>query len=92
MKNKRLILIYLIPTRLVRGSLPNVNILSQYGLDYYYGPLIKLYKSGDYAGFAAHVSTHSDFFRNRRLFSILMHRTKLIIYRNVFKNRYFSDY
>lgn len=76
------------PTRLVRGSLPTLNMLCDFRLDRYYGPLIKSFKSGNYKEFANHISVNSDFFRHRRLYSILLHRTKLIIFRNVFKNCY----
>lgn len=84
-KNKRLILIYLIPVALILGKLPTMPLLELYGLDSIYSPLVNALKSANYQQFMAHVDSqpYRDWFLRRGLHVALRTRTIVVLHRQV---------
>lgn len=81
--NKRLVLAYLIPAKLMRGKLPQKNLLEKYGLSEY-GPLADAVRQGDMRLFRECLVRNEWLFRRRGLF-ILLERLKLLVYRTLFR-------
>lgn len=82
-RNKRLILLYLVPVNLSFGKFPSSKLLEKYKL----GPLIPLCRSiklGDLKSFNKSLKFHADWLIHKGIFLIL-EKLKLITYRNLFR-------
>eukprot|EP01104_Vermistella_antarctica_P014145 TRINITY_DN4406_c0_g1_i1.p1 TRINITY_DN4406_c0_g1~~TRINITY_DN4406_c0_g1_i1.p1 ORF type:complete len:175 (-),score=40.04 TRINITY_DN4406_c0_g1_i1:866-1390(-) len=85
-KNKRLILLYLIPLKLLRGSLPRPALLRKYNL-YQFLTLSDSVRCGNLSGFNNEMAAHQEFFIQKGVYLILEKLTT-ITYRNLFKRIY----
>ncbi len=81
--NKRLILLYLAPLKLMRGQVPSEAMLNQYGLLELL-PVAQAVREGNLSKLAAALSEHQMFFIQWGVFLIL-ERLRIVCYRNLFK-------
>ncbi|KAA0190527.1 Transcription associated recombination protein [Fasciolopsis buskii] len=81
--NKRLILIYLIPVKMLLGIFPVPSLLSKYKLTEFLG-ISEAVKSGDLRQMDSELTQHESFFLSCGVYLIL-EKLKLITYRNLFK-------
>ncbi|KAL3316810.1 PCI domain-containing protein 2 [Cichlidogyrus casuarinus] len=81
--NKRLILIYLIPARMLLGIMPHNNLLLKYNLCEFLG-IVEATKAGDYRRLTEELNNNESFFINCGIYLIL-EKLKSITYRNLFK-------
>ena len=82
-KNKRLILRYLVPTRLVLGVFPSRELLQRYRLTYFM-PLCRAVDRGDLRLFERELDAHQQLFIRHGSY-LLIERSKTIAYRNFFR-------
>lgn len=85
-KNKRLILIFLIPVKMILGHMPKETILEKYNLQVF-SPLIQSVKEGNIRAFDESLKSGSEFFWKFGVFLIL-EKLRSILYRNIFKKIY----
>lgn len=85
-KNKRLILIYLIPVRMLLGSMPTQSLLSKYRLTPY-SEVVSAVKQGHLKRLADAMVAHQTFFIKCGVYLIL-EKLRTITYRNLFKKVY----
>lgn len=82
-RNKRLILEYLIPVKATRGKYPNKRLLERYGRGEV-GVVLEAIRKGDVGGFERELGRRQDgFIRTGML--IMMQGLELLTYRNLFK-------
>lgn len=82
-RNKRLILEYLIPVKAARGKYPNKRLLERYGRGEV-GVVLDAIRKGDVGGFERELGRRQDgFIRTGML--IMMQGLELLTYRNLFK-------
>mmetsp|Transcript_18616 Transcript_18616/g.23973 ORF Transcript_18616/g.23973 Transcript_18616/m.23973 type:complete len:408 (+) Transcript_18616:114-1337(+) len=86
-KNKRVILRYLVPVKLYRGRLPSAALLQKYGLTEY-GPLVDSMRKGDLRTFNDTLVRFQDKFIRQGTY-LLLEKCKAICYRNLFKRIHF---
>jgi hypothetical protein len=84
--NKRLILHYLIPTRIILGYFPNIKLLEKYQLTAPYVNLLKTLKSGDIRGYLAHIENYFDYFFKNLTYLLLKERGVVLVWRCLIKN------
>lgn len=84
--NKRLILIYLVPVRMLLGYMPQKNILERYDILQFYD-LTEALKEGNPRKFDEIIRRHEVFFIRFGVY-LLVERLKYIVYRNLFKRVY----
>jgi len=82
-RNKRKILNYLIPVKLMRGRLPSVELLVKYNLVEYI-PLVDAIRKGDLKTFHITLQDNQDQFIRRGTY-LLLEKCKSVCYRNLFK-------
>jgi hypothetical protein len=82
-KNKRLILRYLVPVRLVLGVFPSPALLRQYNLAYFVN-LCRAVDRGDLRTFERELDDHQQLFIRHGSY-LLVERAKTIAYRNFFR-------
>ncbi|KAL1522651.1 hypothetical protein AB1Y20_017629 [Prymnesium parvum] len=82
-KNKRLVLRYLVPVKIVLGSFPSIKLLEKYKLPYFI-PICRAVHRGDLRAFEAELSAHQQLFIRHGSY-LLVERAKIIVYRNFFK-------
>ncbi len=82
-KNKRSILQYLIPIKLLKSSYPLPKLLEKYQL-HQYTTLIQSIKDGDLKLFNQSLETYQEFFISKGIFLIL-EKLKTFVYRNLFR-------
>ena len=82
-KNKRLILRYLVPVRMVLGKFASAKLLLKYDLPYFV-PLCRAVHRGDLRAFEAELATNQQLFIQHGSY-LLIERAKIITYRNFFK-------
>uniref|UniRef100_A0A7S2YCU8 PCI domain-containing protein n=1 Tax=Entomoneis paludosa TaxID=265537 RepID=A0A7S2YCU8_9STRA len=82
-KNKRIMLRYLVPVKLYRGRLPSASLLQKYGLTEY-GPLVDSMRKGDLRTFNDTLVRFQDKFIRQGTY-LLLEKCKAICYRNLFK-------
>mmetsp|Transcript_24068 Transcript_24068/g.39552 ORF Transcript_24068/g.39552 Transcript_24068/m.39552 type:complete len:406 (-) Transcript_24068:675-1892(-) len=82
-KNKRLILLYLVPVRLVMGYIPSARLLTKYNLPQYQR-VAESIRIGNLLEFNDSMAEHHELFVRHGVFLIL-ERAKVIVYRNLFK-------
>ncbi|VDP71186.1 unnamed protein product [Echinostoma caproni] len=81
--NKRLILIYLIPVKMLLGVFPTPDLLLKYNLSEFLG-ILEAVKAGDLRKMDTELNQHESFFLSCGVYLIL-EKLKLITYRNLFK-------
>ena len=84
--NKKRILNYLIPVKLLRGRLPSVKLLEKYNLVEYI-PLVIAIRRGDLRTFHKTLEENQDEFIRRGTY-LLLEKCKTVCYRNLFKRIY----
>ena len=82
-RNKRLILIYLVPIKLLRGQLPTDALLDAYDLQQY-KTIAQAVRMGNLQLLTEQLATHQLFFIQWGVFLIL-ERLRMVAYRNLFK-------
>lgn len=89
--NIKLILTYLIPTKLITsGVLPTESLLAPYpSLQRLFGPIARCIKKGDLAGFDAALVAGEDEFVKRRIY-LTLERGRDICMRNLFRKVYLA--
>ncbi|ORX51879.1 hypothetical protein DM01DRAFT_1336876 [Hesseltinella vesiculosa] len=83
--NKRTILKYLIPTRLLLGRLPSKELLEKYALETPFAQLIATVKSGNYAHCMRVLEDHFAFFYQCSTYVLLCQRLPVLIWRCALK-------
>mmetsp|Transcript_31789 Transcript_31789/g.71289 ORF Transcript_31789/g.71289 Transcript_31789/m.71289 type:complete len:411 (-) Transcript_31789:24-1256(-) len=84
--NKKRILNYLVPVKLLRGRLPTRKLLEKYGL-FEFVPILNGMRSGNLMEFSDGLVKHQDLFIRRGTY-LLLEKCKMICYRNLFKRVY----
>ncbi|TKR80180.1 hypothetical protein L596_014296 [Steinernema carpocapsae] len=82
-KNKRLILLYLVPTKMFLGHMPKMELLEKYDLHAFADVVVSV-KNGDLRGLADALENHRSFFISCGIF-LMLERLKVITYRTLFK-------
>ncbi|RWS04363.1 PCI domain-containing protein 2-like protein [Dinothrombium tinctorium] len=82
-KNKRLILIFLIPVKMLLGQMPRRELLEKYSL-LEFEPIIQAVKDGNLKKLDLALEVNSDFFWKFGIYLIL-EKLRIIAYRNLFK-------
>jgi len=85
-KNKRRILQFLIPVRLLLGHYPQPALLRKYGLTQFAG-IVDSIRAGNLKHFNETLEEFQDFFINKGIFLIL-EKLRNFVYRNLFRNVY----
>lgn len=84
--NKKRILNYLLPVKLLRGRLPSDYLLQKYSLTEF-KPIIEGIRRGDLRTFNSGLDRHQDLFIRRGTY-LLLEKCKTVCYRNLFKRVY----
>lgn len=84
--NKKRILNYLVPVKLLRGRLPTIKLLEKYSL-YEFLPLLNGMRTGNLMEFSDGLTKNQDLFIRRGTY-LLLEKCKMICYRNLFKRVY----
>ncbi|XP_030057380.1 LOW QUALITY PROTEIN: PCI domain-containing protein 2 [Microcaecilia unicolor] len=85
-KNKRMILIYLLPVKMLLGHMPTIQLLKKYDL-MQFAEVTKSVSEGNLLLLNAALAKHETFFIRCGIFLIL-EKLKIITYRNLFKKVY----
>ncbi|XP_043795736.1 PCI domain-containing protein 2 isoform X1 [Apis laboriosa] len=85
-KNKRLILTYLVPVKMLLGYMPKHNLLKKYNL-MEFGELMEAVKKGDLCNLEKVMEKHESFFIGAGIY-LIVEKLKIIAYRNLFKKVY----
>lgn len=85
-KNKRLILTYLVPVKMLLGYMPKHNLLKKYNL-MEFGELMEAVKKGDLRNLEKVMEKHESFFIGAGIY-LIVEKLKIIAYRNLFKKVY----
>eukprot|EP01082_Thalassiosira_pseudonana_P011606 g10627.t1 g10627 contig4:2224014-2226051(-) len=84
--NKKRILNYLVPVKMLRGRLPTAKLLQKYSLDEFL-PLLNGMRTGNLMEFSNGLTQNQDLFIRRGTY-LLLEKCKMICYRNLFKRVY----
>lgn len=87
-KNKRLILTYLIPVKMLLGYMPKQSLLEKYNLMEFW-ELMESVKKGDLRSLEGVMAKHEIFFIDAGIY-LIVEKLKLIAYRNLFKKVYLA--
>ncbi|XP_022245399.1 PCI domain-containing protein 2-like [Limulus polyphemus] len=82
-RNKRLILIYLIPVKMLLGHMPSMQLLTKYDLKQF-SEVVKAVTEGNLLRLSAAMTANEAFFIKCGIYLIL-EKLKIITYRNLFK-------
>ena len=82
-KNKKIILVYLIPVNMLRGIMPKEELLVKYDLKPF-SELVKAVKQGNILKFNQDMIKYEDFFIQNGVY-LFMEKLKMTTYRNLFK-------
>jgi len=85
-RNKRIVLQYLIPVKVARGKFPTRALLEKYSQEAYL-PILMAIKQGDIGAFQSELERHQDDFIRTGIY-IMMESLQLQAYRNLFKKTY----
>ncbi|XP_062540018.1 PCI domain-containing protein 2 homolog isoform X2 [Armigeres subalbatus] len=85
-KNKRLILTYLVPVKMLLGYMPRKEILERYNMLQFYELTVAL-KEGNVRRFDEVIQKHEAFFINAGIY-LIVEKLKILAYRNLFKKVY----
>ncbi|CAH2105479.1 unnamed protein product [Euphydryas editha] len=88
-KNKRLILTYLIPVKMLLGYMPTRNLLQKYDLLQFWD-LTSVVKNGDLRGIDRIMEMHETFFISAGIY-LIVEKLKIIAYRNLFRKVYLAE-
>ncbi|XP_049870191.1 PCI domain-containing protein 2 homolog [Pectinophora gossypiella] len=86
MKNKRLILTYLVPVKMLLGFMPAKILLQKYDLMQFWD-LVSAVKNGDLRGIDRVMEEHEGFFIRAGIY-LIVEKLKITAYRNLFKKVY----
>lgn len=84
--NKRLILTYLVPVKMLLGYMPKQSLLAKYNLMEFW-ELVEAVKKGDLRTLDGVMEKHETFFISAGIY-LIVEKLKLIAYRNLFKKVY----
>lgn len=87
-KNKRLILTYLVPVKMLLGYMPKQSLLEKYNLMEFY-ELMESVRKGDLRSLEGVMAKHEVFFIDAGIY-LIVEKLKLIAYRNLFKKVYLA--
>ncbi|XP_012215541.1 PCI domain-containing protein 2 [Linepithema humile] len=87
-KNKRLILTYLVPVKMLLGYMPKQSLLKKYNLMEFW-ELIESVRKGDLRSLEGVMTKHETFFIDAGIY-LIVEKLKLIAYRNLFKKVYLA--
>lgn len=82
-KNKRLILTYLVPVKMLLGYMPRQSLLEKYSLMEFW-ELVEAVKRGDLRKLETVMTKHESFFIGAGIY-LIVEKLKLLAYRNLFK-------
>lgn len=82
-KNKKIILVYLIPVNMLRGYMPNQRLLSKYDLKPF-EEIVSSVKQGNILKFNKDMLEYEDFFIESGVY-LFLEKLKMTTYRNLFK-------
>ncbi|XP_043261708.1 PCI domain-containing protein 2 isoform X1 [Colletes gigas] len=85
-KNKRLILTYLVPVKMLLGYMPKHSLLEKYNLMEFW-ELMEAVKRGDLRNLEKVMEKHESFFIGAGIY-LIVEKLKIIAYRNLFKKVY----
>lgn len=85
-KNKKIILKYLIPIAMNKGKFPKYSLLEKYGLQLF-EPIIESIKNGDLLSFRKCLKENEEFFINNGIY-LVIEKLTVLVYRNLFKKVY----
>jgi nuclear mRNA export protein PCID2/THP1 len=85
-KNKRQILIYLVPVKMLLGHMPRKEILEKYNVLQFH-ELASALKEGNVRKFDEVIQRHETFFIESGIY-LIVEKLKIIAYRNLFKRVY----
>lgn len=88
-KNKRLILTYLIPVKMLLGYMPTRRLLAKYDLLQFWD-LTAVVKKGDLRGIDTIMEEHESFFISAGIY-LIVEKLKIIAYRNLFRKVYLVE-
>ncbi|KAF7730442.1 hypothetical protein EC973_002249 [Apophysomyces ossiformis] len=83
--NKRCILKYLIPCRILRGHFPNATLLNKYQLSGPFSELIRQMKLGNLHGYLAHIDKYFQFFYQSYTYVMLRERGTVLLWRSLLR-------
>lgn len=84
--NKRLVLLYLIPAKILRGSLPSSETLARYNMKWFVD-IAAAMKTGDLSLFTSAVVTHQSFFIRKGLY-LAVEKMRSLVYRSLCQKLY----
>jgi len=85
-KNKRLILLYLIPVEMLLGRLPKPELLKKYSLTQFLD-VVNAVKTGNMGEFNRGIDANEEFFVQKGIY-LLLEKVRILTYRNLFKRIY----
>ncbi|XP_022902957.1 PCI domain-containing protein 2 [Onthophagus taurus] len=85
-RNKRLILIYLVPVKMLLGFIPNREVLAKYDVIQFW-ELVEAVTQGNLKMFDELMETHETFFIKCGIY-LIVDKLKIIAYRNLFRKVY----
>ncbi|KAJ0178686.1 hypothetical protein K1T71_005461 [Dendrolimus kikuchii] len=88
-KNKRLILTYLVPVKMLLGFMPAKHLLEKYDLMQFWD-LVSVVKNGDLRGIDRVMEQHELFFIRAGIY-LIVEKLKISAYRNLFRKVYLSE-
>lgn len=88
-KNKRLILTYLVPVKMLLGFMPMQNVLEKYDLMQFWD-LVSVVKNGDLRGIDQVLEKHEAFFIRAGIY-LIVEKLKITAYRNLLRKVYLVD-
>ncbi|XP_026497015.1 PCI domain-containing protein 2 [Vanessa tameamea] len=88
-KNKRLILTYLIPVKMLLGYMPTRALLQKYDLLQFWD-LTSVVKNGDLRGIDRIMEMHENFFISAGIY-LIVEKLKIIAYRNLFRKVFLAE-
>ncbi|KAG7313482.1 hypothetical protein JYU34_000614 [Plutella xylostella] len=88
-KNKRVILTYLVPVKMILGYMPSIDILQKYDL-MQFDKLVTAVKAGNIQGIDDALTEHEGFFINSGIY-LVVEKLKITGYRNLFRLVYLAE-
>ncbi|KAI8424505.1 hypothetical protein MSG28_002968 [Choristoneura fumiferana] len=88
-KNKRLILTYLVPVKMLLGFMPARDLLQKYDLMQFWD-LVSAVKNGDLRGIDRVMEEHEIFFIRAGIY-LIVEKLKITAYRNLFRKVYLAE-
>lgn len=88
-KNKRLILTYLVPVKMLLGFMPSRQLLQKYDLMQFWD-LVSTVKNGDLRGIDEVMDLHENFFIKAGIY-LIVEKLKITAYRNLFRKVYLVE-